>query len=343
MFCVRIYQPRAFPNCRPLLSCRYGQTVRSDDSSTILAELVNSSGTTAAIVNPFDICTQGLSTLSSVTIDAKPGTVLALALSVPTLQDRVVPCTVAVALAMECPQGFVQQHDTRGNVVCVACGANYYENNGECNACVRGMECDEEGQSLGQVELKPGYWKTHALSSDIQKCRFGMLSCPGVGKRKNVTDGGRDMYCGPEYVGPLCSQCSSEYFMSWAQEGKCYPCAAGESYAPTIWLAAGVFVIGLVVFVGTAKTIQEKLPNFRAKVLKLYRLAKMKLFTLFVTGQVCHWSWRRVHARPNLDDARVDWCAFAAGHIAIFDRLEQRRWWLVSRTSGDLRRSVGLN
>ena len=254
-------------------------------------------------MNPFDICTQGLSTLSSVTIDAKPGTVLALALSVPTLQDRVVPCTVAVALAMECPQGFVQQHDTRGNVVCMACGANYYEDNGECNACVRGMECDEEGQSLGQVELKPGYWKTHALSSDIQKCRFGMLSCPGVGKRKNVTDGGRDMYCGPEYVGPLCSQCSGEYFMSWAQEGKCYPCAAGESYAPTIWLAAGV-----VVFCGLfAACVSEKCKGvfaacvsekrkgqrtgtppsaFSIEAEKLYLLAEVKLFTLFCAAQV---------------------------------------------------------
>ena len=189
---------------------------------------------------------------------------------------------VDVALAMECPPGYVTQDDARGNTVCVACGATNYENKGHCRACVEGMMCDEEGQSLTRVELKPGHWRTHAFSFDVHECSFGTLSCPGAGKRKNVTDGGHDIYCAPEYVGPLCSQCSSEYFMSWAQEGKCYPCAVGESYAPTICLAIVVFVVGAVMVAGTANVLKRKL----SKVLKLYRLAKMKLFTLFVAAQV---------------------------------------------------------
>ena len=283
------YQPPYVPSTTHF-ACRYGQTVKSDDTSTVLAELVNSSGTSAAIINPYQICTQGLSTLSSLVLDAKPGVTMPLKLLVPALQGRVMPCVVDVALAMECPQGYVTQGDARGNLVCIACGANTFENRGECYSCSEGMECNEEGQTLSRVELKPGYWRTDALSFDVKKCRYSTLSCPGVGKRKNTTvddaGGGRNMYCGPAYVGPLCSQCSGEHFMSWTQQGKCFECTVGKDHAPTIGIASVIFVLGVVMTIGAVQLRRNANNPKMLKLRRLYRLAKMKFFVLFVGAQV---------------------------------------------------------
>ena len=195
-----------------------------------------------------------------------------LQLSVPTLEGRVVPCVVTVALDMECPQGYVKQDDARGNVVCVECGVNYYESEGGCHACGEGMICDGLDQSLSRLELWPGYWRTHMMSHDVRKCRVGVVSCPGVAEiREN------DTYCAPEYVGPLCSVCARKHFLT--SENECDRCNQTGPRSTTI-----IFGTVLVICIALAGACIKK-TGVKAKLMRLYKTGKMKGLMLVQVAQ----------------------------------------------------------
>ena len=87
----------------------------------------------------------------------------------------------------------------------------YYESSGNCVLCPKHVACDA-GSTIAEWQLDPGYWRAADDSDDVRRCRFGTRSCPENGAN---AVGSKDPYCDPRYMGPLCSQCSSNYFMSW--------------------------------------------------------------------------------------------------------------------------------
>ena len=171
---------------------------------------------------------------------------------------------------------------------CDMCVTGYYRKGDSCALCPNGDVCtvtDADGRSVPA----PGFWRAGDESTEILQCRYGDLACPGDSTANPAT--GPDPYCAAEYEGPLCSQCTEEYFASWEGGGACQKCAAGKSHTPTIGLGAGVFgFVGLLLACASKfcqkRDTGEAPPNaFLVEAEKLYLLADVKLFTLFLSAQ----------------------------------------------------------
>ena len=173
---------------------------------------------------------------------------------------------------------------------CDACEDGYFRIAGLCRDCPTGAACTMNSD-VATMAILPGHWRTSAESHDVHECRFGDLSCPG---ESNNQASGPDRYCAPEYVGALCSECHDDFFKSWDGAGACQACAAGKSHWPTIGLVGTTLVIGAL-FVGAINKCRKKKPEDEdappssgmfANAEKLFVLAKVKIFTLFLTAQV---------------------------------------------------------
>ena len=81
------------------------------------------------------------------------------------------------------------------------CPETYYSSDGKCVACPLDVTCFA-GSSISDWQLAAGHWRSDEESTNIFECRFGTRSCPGPGDNQAT---GSDAYCGPEFVGPLCS------------------------------------------------------------------------------------------------------------------------------------------
>jgi hypothetical protein len=169
----------------------YDQRVMSDGTSTLLAELVDTSGTTT-LAGPLAICEQGLAMFTDLAIFATPGVTIRLKVSVPALGERVPPTYVEIALT-ECPAGMIEQTTSRDNVVCFPCEKYTYENQGNCVDCVLGMDCGAIGISLAALPMSPGYWRADERATEVYACPYGSDACSG---------GAQVRTCGAGYRGP---------------------------------------------------------------------------------------------------------------------------------------------
>ena len=267
-----------------MLSHRYGQLVKTDASSTVLVELEGPSGTTL-LVDQLGYFQEGRATFSDLTATSTRGSSVPLTVSTPGIEG-IASVNVKVNLDAECPPGYYfGTNAAQGNDACAACKERTYEHGGQCHTCKAGMACSEEGLSFEDVLLLAGYWRTDDASADVRKCRFDEASCPG-----NTINNGS--YCGTEYFGPLCSECADNYFLSWTGDGKCHKCDANKSHLPTIGLVPGVSVIGLVLIAAVARKYAKKSADSSTDsstidaLQKLGRLAKVKVFNLFLASQV---------------------------------------------------------
>ena len=263
-----------------------------------MAELRNPNGGTAEISNALAAVQQGKATLTDITIDSAPGDIVALRISVPTLD--ITPVDIDIVLE-ECPRGTSETETAQGNVICNSCKSGEYEKSGACNICPTQVDCDE-GSTVSDWKLKAGNWRTDDQSDDVRKCRFGVISCPGDGKnqasknapsKRRVTSSSAaelNPFCSANHVGHLCSACAPDYFLSWAGDGKCHRCVAGESHAPTFGLLGGVFLCVVSCFACMYKAGQKKAKrtavgtptiSLLSKAEQVYSQAKFKIFTLF--------------------------------------------------------------
>jgi hypothetical protein len=164
------------------------------------------------------------------------------------------------------------------------CPVDYFSDVGECVRCPSQVTC-AEGSSVSDWQLQKGYWRSVDTSADVRKCRHGIKACPSD---STVTPAG-DPFCGPEYEGPLCAQCSPDHFMSWGGTGVCHQCAAKKSHAPTIGLVCIIIILGASLlacayFKCKRKTTERSTNS--AKFENFYQLLKVKCFTLFLAAQV---------------------------------------------------------
>ena len=176
---------------------------------------------------------------------------------------------------------------SEAHTACDTCITGYYRKGDSCAPCPTGDICTVIGAS-GILVPAPGFWRAGDESTEILQCRYGELACPGDSTANPAT--GPDPYCAAEYEGPLCSQCTDEYFISWDGSGECRECAAGKSHAPTLGLGAGVLVFVGLLLAGASKLCEKRdtdaPPNdFFVEAEKLYLLADVKFFTLFLSAQ----------------------------------------------------------
>ena len=292
--------------CLSHLSCRYGQVVASDSTSTVLADLIGSNST-STYKGPTHLFDKGVARLTDLIVEASFGITEPIRLSLPA--DAVVmPAFVNVIFGVQCPPGDEESTTMQGNTVCQPCTRGYYENSaGLCELCPNSVDCDE-ASTVSDWKLHAGHWRTDDESADVRKCRFGVTSCPGDGKnqaaaysssqgRRTTSSSapGPNPYCSPNHVGHLCSACAEDFFLGWTGDGKCYQCQTGRSDWSTIGLLVGVFV-----FVASCLACVYKFKKARQKedtpavapsalfmkIEKVHSLAKFKVFTLFLAAQV---------------------------------------------------------
>ena len=167
------------------------------------------------------------------------------------------------------------------------CPATYYKADGKCMQCPLHVNC-LAGSTISEWQLDEGYWRAGSEYTEVLACRFGAVSCPGVGLNQ---ERGRDAYCGSAFVGPLCSHCAADHFLSWTGNGDCHRCAAGKSHWPTIGLVSSVLVLCGMLASCVSKKCQHRNTGappsaFFVEAEKLYILAEVKFFTLFLAIQV---------------------------------------------------------
>ena len=172
-----------------------------------------------------------------------------------------------------------------------SCPAAYYQRDGKCAQCPPHVTCGADSL-ISDWQLDEGYWRAGDEHTEILACRFGARSCPGTSLNQAT---GREQYCGPGFVGPLCSQCAADYFLSWAGEGDCHRCTASKSHLPTIGLAFCVLILCAVFARKLYKCRKRPTdasfaetnapPTMFARLESLFLLAKVKIFTLLLVSQ----------------------------------------------------------
>ena len=335
----------------------------ADSSSTVLAELVGFNSTsklinrlgsdsTSTLINPLASFDAGTARLLDLVVDASLGIAVHIKLSLPG-DDAVEPTFVDLTFDALCPAGDEVSKTAQGNTICQPCALGAYESAGQCIVCPKQVKTCEEGSTVSDWKLQAGYWRTDDESRDVRKCRF-TTSCPGDGKNQealanspsqrrttssNAT--GLNPYCAPNHVGPLCSACAANFFLSWAGDGECHPCATGESHAPTISLGGGVLIFVVLCLACVYKTHKNKAATALApasstsalsKIEKVYTLAKFKVFTLFLMSQVT--SGRR---KPLSALCRNFGYAPASGRVRIRHNFEWRWRRRVFRAGPNIR------
>ena len=267
---------------------RYDQIVAADSISTVLAELSVPDSTTkldnitTKLINPLAIFDQGVVQLTDLTVDASLNATIPVRLSVPAL-DGVAPVYVDVVLAAQCPPGAFKFETVQGNVVCQLCPKKEYEKDGVCLSCPTQVVC-VEGSTVSDWKLKAGNWRTNDESDDVRECRFGVRSCPYDGLDQAA---GRDAYCGPAFVGPLCSQCAADHFLSWVGSGDCASCDDGTSHGPTIGVVCGMGAAGLLVAaLAFTKRLRIKSSYAFQRARRIFRIGKVKFTTILFAFQV---------------------------------------------------------
>ena len=143
----------------------YGQRVKSDDASSVVAKLVDGPlGSTSYLLDgPLVLLDAGVGTFSDLSIDAEPGAKLMLELTVTTLGDPIPQLRVELTLENDCPLGEVKETTNQGNVICTKCPMFMFHSavSKECRTCVRGMSCDKTpGLDVSTVAIERGYWRS---------------------------------------------------------------------------------------------------------------------------------------------------------------------------------------
>ena len=112
----------------------------------------------------------------------------------------------------DCIACVAPQTSNAARTACDACISGYYRKGVSCAPCPNGKQCTTTSDR-GALTLAPGYWRGFGESTTVLACRFGITSCPGD-KNAATSVVAPDPYCAPGFVGPLCSECETSYFLT---------------------------------------------------------------------------------------------------------------------------------
>ena len=181
----------------------------------------------------------------------------------------------------------------------VKCPVDTYEHPESwlCKPCPQGTRCVEAGIRLQSLPLLPGYWREQRNSSYIQECAYKSKACPGEGLDENNASlrcaDQSEMYCACGYYGPLCSECATRHFKTWAKKNECKRCADNNSHGPGAILGAVVLALCVAISVARRKYKQsngskcvERARAFVEKARRVFKVGKIKLKQMFVFCQV---------------------------------------------------------
>ena len=139
------------------------------------------------------------------------------------------------------------------------------------------LPCDDHGTTIIVLLLRilPG-----EESSNVHKCGFGEASCPASANASRC-DGSELGYCACGYVGPLCSVCAPEYFLTKTSTGNaCSDCNESRGWGPTIIIASVLVTCAALIAAACIKT------GLKTKLLCFYKTGKTKGLVLVQVCQV---------------------------------------------------------
>lgn len=147
-----------------------------------------------------------------------------------------------------------------GSTECLFCNRGYFlDAYQKCTRCPDGSSCDEPGASTVEtLTLNEGYWRISWSSEILVECELkgacvggrSSRQTSGIRRLLNAVDAFSDGYCDTGHTGPLCSACSSSFFLD-VSTGKCNRCGDGQAEAnlfsswPLVFLCkpAGTFTL----------------------------------------------------------------------------------------------------
>ena len=194
---------------------------------------------------------------------------------------------ISDAGASECAQCRTKYGETSNTLGtnCSSYIAMYYRDpfDESCILCPSHATCPEHSQVTDWI-LDKGYWRSSIYAADVYACQFGSIACPGMGS--SCADN-TSSYCACGYEGPLCSSCSSDFFLSW-WGGTCVDCLHFQEHRPSIFLG-GVFLTCVLALTGALHLCRERFGKLgigkRAKRIYLAGKAKFKLIFFGWQGQ----------------------------------------------------------
>ena len=138
------------------------------------------------------------------------------------------------------------------------------------------MDCDQPGQSLRGLVVRPGFYRFKTSSREVYDCDSGG-NCVGG----NLTG---DALCSASSFGPLCTQCREDYFKNQATKS-CEVCrleSSDEYYS-------GPFLGILIAFCATVlflKKYKLKIRRFKKDRFKEIRDFKKAVASTVTTLQI---------------------------------------------------------
>jgi len=142
--------------------------------------------------------------------------------------------TVCNLCASQIKNSISTRNEAVGIESCVCPAKSFFNphinQDGECISCdtMRGVDCSMPGQSLESLQLKPGYWRSSLLSTNVVRCYKPEACIGAVNKTKgevaivgahNTTAAAN--YCAKGYEGPYCNVCQEGYSGSFGSCRKC--------------------------------------------------------------------------------------------------------------------------
>jgi hypothetical protein len=140
---------------------------------------------------------------------------------------------------------------------CLCPEGSFLSGNGlECNPVEEGMSANQDGMTLADVAVEPGFWRTNNRSLDLRECPVE-LACAGG----NSSDD--DGYCREGHEGPYCRVCKKGYTQDIFQ--LCNPCdTSGRNIGGMLGSALGLVAAVWLIWWGTQRLKKKNKHAFRS-------------------------------------------------------------------------------
>ena len=146
----------------------------------------------------------------------------------------------------------------------------------DCRRCPIGSACNESGNTLASLPLRPGYWRTSNQSSDLRRCPDASSNSTSACANMNGQP------CKPWTTGPYCRVCNvtdgSRYFDSG--QSACVEC--GDTVATSLAALVGIILAVLSLFCWcSVRRPCKRLRSLAYQTLLKTRAPLKQLITLF--------------------------------------------------------------
>ena len=147
---------------------------------------------------------------------------------------------------------------------------------GTCESCPIGAECDADGTTLATLKIEPNHYRFDNTSKKVYECpKAGEHACKG-GK------GAAEQLCANGYTAALCSRCAPYHYRD-LMTNKCVSCGSSASLVVPIIFFSILLVLAIVAALLAYNTSMQAWYATRKDRITMFR---DKSTMVIVTGQI---------------------------------------------------------